>query len=109
MTSRVLPFVPHTSYQLFHAAYNVSSLLFFPNRIIYPLLTMPTPFEKEMERLYKLLAEVETDEDSENFSDHENFSEYDAESEEDGNSGKEEVNNTEWFSLKDGVKWRKKN
>ncbi|GBN47455.1 hypothetical protein AVEN_149421-1 [Araneus ventricosus] len=28
-------------------------------------------------------------------------------SEEDGDSGNEEVNNTEWFSLKNGVKWRK--
>ncbi|GBO38598.1 hypothetical protein AVEN_24253-1 [Araneus ventricosus] len=26
-------------------------------------LTMPTPYEKEMERLHKLVAEVETDED----------------------------------------------
>ncbi|GBM07533.1 hypothetical protein AVEN_100729-1 [Araneus ventricosus] len=58
---------------------------------------MPTSYEKEMERLRKLLAENETDDDSdfdnedigpediseENFSDHENFSEHDTESEED--------------------------
>ncbi|GBN37108.1 hypothetical protein AVEN_84896-1 [Araneus ventricosus] len=50
--------------QLFHLACNVSSLLSFSNRIIYLLLTMPTPFEKEMQRLHKLLAEVETDKDS---------------------------------------------
>ncbi|GBO11947.1 hypothetical protein AVEN_242916-1, partial [Araneus ventricosus] len=64
---------------------NVRSLLSFPNRSIYLLMTMPTPFEKEMERLHTLLAEVETDEDSDfdnghekifedNLSDHENFS-----------------------------------
>ncbi|GBN62563.1 hypothetical protein AVEN_193508-1 [Araneus ventricosus] len=50
--------------QLFHTAYNISLLLSFPKRIIYLLLTMQTPFEKEMERLHKPLAEVETYEDS---------------------------------------------
>ncbi|GBN02826.1 hypothetical protein AVEN_216786-1 [Araneus ventricosus] len=79
--------------ELFHAADNVSSLLSIPNRSIYLLLTMPTSYEKEMECLRKLLAEVETDEDSnfdnedngpedileENFSDHESFSEHDTE------------------------------
>ncbi|GBO11326.1 hypothetical protein AVEN_153766-1 [Araneus ventricosus] len=67
-----------------------------------------------MERLGKLFAEVETDEDpdfdsednrpedilGEIFSNHESFSEYDKESEEDGDSGNEEVNNSEWFSSK---------
>ncbi|GBN44601.1 hypothetical protein AVEN_138192-1 [Araneus ventricosus] len=81
---------------------------------------MPTPFEKEMQRLHKFLAEVETDEDldfdnednrsedisEENFSDHESFSEHDIESEQDGGSGNEEVNNSEWFSSKDVVQWR---
>ncbi|GBL79018.1 hypothetical protein AVEN_48973-1 [Araneus ventricosus] len=101
----------------------MSSLLSFPNRSIYLLLTMPTLFEKEMEPLNKLLAEVETDEDSDfyneynglddiledNFSDDESFSEHDTESEEDEDSGNEEVNNSEWFSSEDGVQWRKTN
>ncbi|GBM51090.1 hypothetical protein AVEN_175299-1, partial [Araneus ventricosus] len=69
-----------------------------------------------MKSLRKLLAEAETDDDSdfdnqdkgsedifgENFSDHESFSEHDTESEEDGDSGSEEVKNSEWFSSKDG-------
>ncbi|GBN15596.1 hypothetical protein AVEN_24259-1 [Araneus ventricosus] len=94
------------------AADDGSSFLFFPNRSIYLLLTMPTPYEKEMERLQKLLAEVETDEDTdfdneyngpedvlkEFFSDHESFCEHDTESEEDGDSGNEDVNNLELFS-----------
>ncbi|GBL72113.1 hypothetical protein AVEN_163408-1 [Araneus ventricosus] len=84
------PSVCSTS-QLFHAADNVSSLLSFPNRSIYFLLTTPISYEKEMERLRKLLAGVKTDEDSDfenedngpednledNFSNHENFSEHD--------------------------------
>ncbi|GBO10695.1 hypothetical protein AVEN_40890-1 [Araneus ventricosus] len=59
---------------------------------------MPTPYEKEMEFLRKLLAEVGTNEDpdfdnedngpedisEDNFSDHESFSEDDTESEEHG-------------------------
>ncbi|GBM73827.1 hypothetical protein AVEN_75254-1 [Araneus ventricosus] len=79
---------------------------------------MRTSYE-EVKCLRKLLAEVETDEDSnldnedirpedileENFSDHESFSAHDTE--EDGDSGNEEVNNSEWFSSKDGVEWRK--
>ncbi|GBN89035.1 hypothetical protein AVEN_112374-1 [Araneus ventricosus] len=74
-----------------------------------------------MERLRKLVAEVETDEDpdfdnedngpedvlEETFSDHESFCEPDTELEEDGDSGNEEVNNSEWFSSKDGTEWRK--
>ncbi|GBM93340.1 hypothetical protein AVEN_213001-1 [Araneus ventricosus] len=72
-----------------------------------------------MERLHKLLAEVETDEDpnfdnedngpedilEETFPDQESFNEHDTESEEDGDSGNEEMNNSEWFSSKDGVHW----
>ncbi|GBN03860.1 hypothetical protein AVEN_72603-1 [Araneus ventricosus] len=64
---------------------------------------------------------LETDEDSdvdhegngpedvleENFSDHESFSEHDTKSEEDGDFGNEEVNNSEWFSLEDGVQCRR--
>ncbi|GBM83717.1 hypothetical protein AVEN_271707-1 [Araneus ventricosus] len=62
---------------------------------------MPTPFEKEMERLYKLLAETDEDSDfgnedngpkdvlKEHFSDHESVSELHTESEEDGDSGNE--------------------
>ncbi|GBO09980.1 hypothetical protein AVEN_205049-1, partial [Araneus ventricosus] len=56
---------------------------------------MPTSYEKEVERLRKLFAELETDEDSdfgnegnrpedileESFSNHESFSEYDTVSE----------------------------
>lgn len=47
---------------------------------------MPTPYEKEMERLRSLLNEVESEEnsansDEEEFSDHENFSEHNSESE----------------------------
>ncbi|GBN18160.1 hypothetical protein AVEN_127197-1 [Araneus ventricosus] len=82
---------------------------------------MPTPYEKEMERLRKLLAEVETDEDpdfdnedngpedvlEEIFSDHESFCEHDTESEEDGGSGNEDVNNLELFSSKEGTEWKK--
>ncbi|GBN83721.1 hypothetical protein AVEN_63734-1 [Araneus ventricosus] len=88
---------------LFHATDKVSPLLSFPNRSIYLLLTMPAPFEKEMKRLHKLLAEEETDEDSEfenedigpedvselNFLDYERFSEHDTESGEDGDSRNE--------------------
>ncbi|GBN52884.1 hypothetical protein AVEN_193605-1 [Araneus ventricosus] len=68
-----------------------------------------------MEFLRKLVAEVESDEDSdsdnedngsekileENFSDHESFCKHDTESDED--SGNEELNNLEWFSSKDDV------
>ncbi|GBO17664.1 hypothetical protein AVEN_257394-1 [Araneus ventricosus] len=79
---------------------------------------MPTQCEKEMERLSKVLAEVETDEDpvfdngsedvlEEDFSDHERFSELDTESEENGDSGNEDVNKLLWFSSKDGVQRRK--
>ncbi|GBM82768.1 hypothetical protein AVEN_259905-1 [Araneus ventricosus] len=64
---------------------------------------MTTSYEKEMERLRKLLTEVESEEDTdfdnednrpedvleENFSDHESFSEHDTELEEDGDSGNE--------------------
>ncbi|GBL76611.1 hypothetical protein AVEN_147322-1 [Araneus ventricosus] len=67
-----------------------------------------------MDRLRKLLAEDETDEDpdydNENngpedvleviFSDHESFCEYDTESEEDGDSGNEDMNNLELLSSK---------
>ncbi|GBN97578.1 hypothetical protein AVEN_201563-1 [Araneus ventricosus] len=69
---------------------------------------MPAPYEKEMERLRRLLAEVETDEGSDfenedngsennledNFSDRESFCEHDTEWEEDGDSGNEEGNIT---------------
>ncbi|GBN67751.1 hypothetical protein AVEN_181016-1 [Araneus ventricosus] len=72
---------------------------------------MPTSYEKQTKRLRKLLAEVESDQDSdfdnedngpedileENFPDHESFSEHVTESEEGGYSGNE-VNNSEWFS-----------
>ncbi|GBN18435.1 hypothetical protein AVEN_236858-1 [Araneus ventricosus] len=75
-----------------------------PSRESIQELTMPTFYEKEMQRLRKLLAEAERDEDSdfdnednghenileENFSGHERFSEHDPESEEDGYSGNEE-------------------
>ncbi|GBM70658.1 hypothetical protein AVEN_134184-1, partial [Araneus ventricosus] len=65
---------------------------------------MPTSYEREMKRLRKLLAEVETEthfdnehEDilEENCSDHENFSELDTVLEEDGDYGNEEVDNSE--------------
>ncbi|GBM50597.1 hypothetical protein AVEN_70235-1 [Araneus ventricosus] len=70
---------------------------------------MPTPYEKEMECLRKLLAEVETDEDPdfdngnngpenvlENiFSHHKSFCEHDTESEEDEDSRNEDMNNME--------------
>ncbi|GBM62211.1 hypothetical protein AVEN_267879-1 [Araneus ventricosus] len=73
---------------------------------------MPTPYEKEMKRLRKFLAEVETDEDidfdnedngpedvlEDIFSDHESFCEHDTESEDNGCSGNEDVNNLEFFS-----------
>ncbi|GBN12765.1 hypothetical protein AVEN_90855-1 [Araneus ventricosus] len=101
-----------STYQLFRAAHNVSLLLPFPNQSIYLLLTIPTPYEKEMERLRKLLAEVGTgaDPDFDNedngpqdvleeiFSDHESFCEHDTESEENGDSENEDVNNLEMFS-----------
>ncbi|GBM38937.1 hypothetical protein AVEN_271051-1 [Araneus ventricosus] len=75
---------------------------------------MLTPYEKEMECLLKLLADVETDEVSdfgnedngpegvseENFADHESFSNNDTESEEDANSGNEGVDNTAGFHQK---------
>ncbi|GBO07190.1 hypothetical protein AVEN_274885-1 [Araneus ventricosus] len=70
-----------------------------------------------MERLRKLLAEVETDEDpdfdnedngclEDILSYHESFSEHDTMSEEDGDSGNEDVNNVELFSSKEGTEWR---
>ncbi|GBN72904.1 hypothetical protein AVEN_57803-1 [Araneus ventricosus] len=75
-----------------------------------------------MGRLRKLLAEVETGEES-NFDnedngpedvleeillDHESFSEHDSESEEDEvDSVNEDVHNLECFSSKDGGQWRK--
>ncbi|GBM35097.1 hypothetical protein AVEN_157767-1 [Araneus ventricosus] len=66
-----------------------------------------------MERLRKLLAEVETDEDldfdNEYFSDHESFCEHDTKSEKDGDSGNEDVNNLELFSSKEGFELRKTN
>ncbi|GBM64110.1 hypothetical protein AVEN_173264-1 [Araneus ventricosus] len=82
---------------------------------------MLTSYEKEIERLRKLLAEVETHEDSdldfehngledvleENFSDHERFRQHDMESEEDEDSGNEDANNLLWFLSKDVVQWRK--
>ncbi|GBN34557.1 hypothetical protein AVEN_185258-1 [Araneus ventricosus] len=76
-----------------------------------------------MQLLRRLIAEVESDGDSDfdnedngpegdlegNFSVHENFSEHDTESEEDGEEENEEVNNSEWLSSKDGVqRWKKK-
>ncbi|GBN21031.1 hypothetical protein AVEN_202505-1 [Araneus ventricosus] len=74
-----------------------------------------------MERLRKLLAEFETDEDpdfdnedngpedvlEEISSDHDSFCEHDTESEEDGNSGNEDVNKLELFSSKESIEWRK--
>ncbi|GBM84092.1 hypothetical protein AVEN_40842-1 [Araneus ventricosus] len=71
-----------------------------------------------MERLRKLLAEVENEEDpdfdngpedvlEEIFPDHESFCEHDTESEEDGDSGNEDANNLELFSSKEGIEWRK--
>ncbi|GBN05243.1 hypothetical protein AVEN_142369-1 [Araneus ventricosus] len=78
---------------------------------------MAIAYEKEMERLRKLLAEVETDEDSDfenedngpedvlDFSDHESFGKHHMESEEGGDSGNENLNNSVWFSSKDGVQW----
>ncbi|GBN48067.1 hypothetical protein AVEN_150133-1 [Araneus ventricosus] len=70
---------------------------------------MLNPQEKGMERLRKMLAEVETDEDpdfdnednapedvlEEIFSDHESFCEHDTEPEEDGDFGNEDGNNLE--------------
>ncbi|GBN76272.1 hypothetical protein AVEN_208535-1 [Araneus ventricosus] len=101
-----------STYQLFRGADKVSSLLSFPNQSIYLLLTMQTPYEKEMDLSRKLLAGVVTDEDpdfdnednvpedvlEEIFSDHESFCEYDMESEENGDSGNEDVNNLELLS-----------
>ncbi|GBO27453.1 hypothetical protein AVEN_17625-1, partial [Araneus ventricosus] len=49
--------------QLFHVADTISSLFSLPNSNVYLFLTTPTAYEKEMERLRKLLAEVETYED----------------------------------------------
>ncbi|GBN41977.1 hypothetical protein AVEN_24294-1, partial [Araneus ventricosus] len=38
---------------------------------------------------------------------HDSFSEHYKESEEDGDAGNEEVNNSEWFSSKEGTEWRR--
>ncbi|GBN62749.1 hypothetical protein AVEN_103749-1 [Araneus ventricosus] len=81
---------------------------------------MPISYEKEMERLRKLLAEIENDEDSyfdngpedileKTFSDHESFSERDTESEEDGYFRNEEVNNSKWFTSNESVQRTKTN
>ncbi|GBO11388.1 hypothetical protein AVEN_119189-1 [Araneus ventricosus] len=81
---------------------------------------MSNPYEKDIELLRKLLAEVETDEDSdfdkedngpeevleENFSDHEIFSEHATKSEKGGDSENEEVNNSKWFASNCGVQNR---
>ncbi|GBN19311.1 hypothetical protein AVEN_204872-1 [Araneus ventricosus] len=66
--ARIIEFVLYSLHfpppdQLFYADDNVSSLLSFTNRRIYLLLTIPTAYEKEMGRLRKLLAEVETGDD----------------------------------------------
>ncbi|GBO07422.1 hypothetical protein AVEN_20858-1 [Araneus ventricosus] len=94
------------------------------NEIKSMVLDVPVEIdEKERERLRKLFAELETDEDSdfdnkgnrpddileEKFSNHESFSEYDTESEEDGDSGHGEVNNSEWFASKLAYKEEKQN
>ncbi|GBM66281.1 hypothetical protein AVEN_235784-1 [Araneus ventricosus] len=75
-----------------------------------------------MERIRKLLAGVESDEDpnfdnecngpeddlEEIFSDHETFWKHDTESEENRDSGNVVVNNLQLFSSKEGIEWRKK-
>ncbi|GBM81386.1 hypothetical protein AVEN_107118-1 [Araneus ventricosus] len=79
---------------------------------------MPTPCEKEMEHLRKLLAEVETDEDS-GFDNEDNGPEDDLERifqimkvsakmiRNDKRTEILKVNNSEEFLSKDGVQWRK--
>ncbi|GBN37540.1 hypothetical protein AVEN_81076-1 [Araneus ventricosus] len=73
---------------------------------------MPPPYEKEMERLRKFLAEVETVKiqtltmktmgvrifQKRFFQIMESFYEHDTESEEEGDSGNEDVNNLDLFS-----------
>ncbi|GBN85251.1 hypothetical protein AVEN_145753-1 [Araneus ventricosus] len=105
MTPRVLPFVPQTSY----FTRVITSVRFCPFRIeAFTCFSQCQLHTKRKWSVNKILVEVETDEDSENFSDYESFSDHDTESEEDGDSGNEEVNNTEWFSSKDGIKWKKR-
>ncbi|GBM77604.1 hypothetical protein AVEN_165631-1 [Araneus ventricosus] len=113
MIPLVFPFVPRISY--------FTRLIASVRRSIYLLLTLPTTYEKEMELLRKLLAEIETDEDSdfenednepennlkENYPDHECFSEHDTVSEEYGESGNEKMNNSECSTSTDSVQWRK--
>ncbi|GBN39067.1 hypothetical protein AVEN_106612-1 [Araneus ventricosus] len=76
-----------------------------------------------MERLRKLLAEVETDEDpyfdhedngpedvlEEIFSEHERFCEHDTQSEEDEDSGNEDVNKLNFFYIKRALDGEKQN
>ncbi|GBM76589.1 hypothetical protein AVEN_228944-1 [Araneus ventricosus] len=81
---------------------------------------MPTPYEKQKERLRKFLAEAETDEDpdidnedtgpevvlEEIFTYQEIFFEHGTESGGDGDSGNEDVNNLELFLSKEGIERR---
>ncbi|GBL90174.1 hypothetical protein AVEN_227226-1, partial [Araneus ventricosus] len=80
-----------------------------------------TTTEKEVERVRKLLATVQTDEypdlcNEDNgpddgleliFSDHENFCDNKTKSEVDRDSGNEDENNLKLFSSKEGIGWRK--
>ncbi|GBN09973.1 hypothetical protein AVEN_159694-1 [Araneus ventricosus] len=72
MTPRVFPFVPQTSC----FTWLIRSAHCFPCRI--EVFTCFPAYEKEMECLRKLLAEVETDEDSD-FDKEDNGHEYDLE------------------------------
>ncbi|GBM82226.1 hypothetical protein AVEN_93101-1 [Araneus ventricosus] len=97
MTLRILPFVTQTSYfkQLMTSVHCCPfQIEVFTCCSQCRLHIKKVFFFLELERLCKLLAEVETDEDSdfddgpgdvleENFSDHENFREHDTELEED--------------------------
>ncbi|XP_054713571.1 piggyBac transposable element-derived protein 4-like [Uloborus diversus] len=73
---------------------------------------MPTPYEQEMERLRKLLADVESDEevipDDECFSDQENFSDHDSESEFSGSESSADPDRDDTFVGRDAKTiWQK--
>ncbi|GBM64246.1 hypothetical protein AVEN_167271-1 [Araneus ventricosus] len=105
MTPCVSPFVPQNSY----FTWLIGSVRCFSFQIeVFTCCSLyADSIKKEIERLHKLLAEVEIDEDSDfdnkdngpedvlekNFSDHESFSKHNKESEEDSGNG--ELNNLE--------------
>ncbi|GBN10821.1 hypothetical protein AVEN_100375-1 [Araneus ventricosus] len=110
MTPSVLPFVSHTNY--FERL--ITSVRCCPFRI--EVFTCCSQCPLHTKKKWNVLAEVETDEDSDNgpedvseeiFLDHESFCEPYTESEEKGDSGNDSMNNLNCFQKKEGTEWSK--